>query len=80
MNKNHFVFFDHEVGDFASIETHNGGDATAVFGGEDRFWGSSEDVDELLESFWGIFRNRLRRFLGAIFFELWVNKFYKFSH
>ena len=30
IDKNHFVFFDHEVTDFFVVETHNGGDARAV--------------------------------------------------
>ena len=30
-HKNHFIFRDHETGDGAIVETHNGGDAIAIF-------------------------------------------------
>ena len=47
INKNEVVFWNHKIGDFAIIETHDGRNATAVFGAEDIFGSAAENIDEL---------------------------------
>ena len=62
IDEDHVRFFDHDVFDFASIKTHDGGDFVSIGVAKHVFWGAAKNINKFSEAF----RSKLRRsFLGT---------------
>lgn len=69
-DEDHVFFGDHEVTDTTFVESHDSGDAAAVFCGKNGFWGVFDELDEFGESLGSeLFFGREGDFLGGGFFD-----------
>lgn len=72
MDKEHLGFWYHKIANMTVVEIHDGSDAIAVFGAQDGFRGTTENIDKIGKVFGSVFGRRLS-FVFAVFFEFRVD-------